>query len=91
MSHEPLRLPAIVTTIVIVLLTLAVVVVTDLDPNAAVALVIGVVLYGGHTIKTAEQTRAFTDSPATIEQANDEAWAKYDSVADTETDVTINE
>lgn len=67
MNTEPLRLPALMWAVLVVLLVLLVSVVTGRTFEEAVGLVALALTLAGGVVANAESKRARTDSPATIQ------------------------
>jgi multisubunit Na+/H+ antiporter MnhB subunit len=69
MEHEPIRLPAIVVAILIVVAAAGVAALLDLDINQVIAIIVGTVPVAAGLMGYAESRRARTMSPATVKES----------------------
>lgn len=84
MSTEPIRLPALIALVVVIACVIALSLLLHLEPENAVALVLGVLGVFAPALAFAESKRARTDSPATIDALHAQYAARNDSAGITE-------
>lgn len=78
MRHEPLRLPAWATAILVTFLPVVIAVLLEQEWRVALAAALSGLLVGTPIVAAAEAKRAFTESPATIELAIEESWSEFE-------------
>lgn len=66
LQHEPVRLPAVVVAVLLLVGPVAIAALLGADVREAVATALGGLIASGGVIGAAESVRARTDSPATI-------------------------
>lgn len=80
MNHEPLRLPAWVTALLVTFLPVLIAVLQEQDWKTALAYALGGLLVGTPIVAYAESKRAFTNSPATQASIEDDAWEQFEAM-----------
>lgn len=78
MTTEPIRLPALLALVVVLVCAVAISLLLGLDLQVSIAVVLGVLaVVGAPVVAVAESKRARTDSPATVDQRLSELAAGH--------------